>query len=382
MAHHGVAATENPLSGLWKPNRVENLYYGPDCVQKHLLSSLPNESSKAFIITGSSLAQKTPLIKSVEQLLGSKHAGTFSSIKQHNPVAQMDEGVALVQKDPSVDTVISIGGGSPIDAAKVVSYRANEKNGKYLYHIAIPTTLSAGECTMAGGFTKEDGTKAGVFSPEIAPKTVFYDPVFGKHTPPKLMLGTGLRALDHSMELMYHPTATEVPCKRMALTAAADLFTYLPKYQKDPQDEDAITHLLLACFASCGFLGLNFAPMGLSHSLGYALGSPYMIPHGETSCLTLGHVVKLKAETDSAAASNIARMMPSIGKARTGDDKADALTVADAILSLVKNLGFIQKLGEYGVGEDQVQIITERATNSKKGDKLYDAVEPLVKGLY
>ena len=56
----------------------------------------------------------------------------------------------------------------------------------------------------------------------------------------------------------------------------------------DPMDEDIITRLQLAAFASLGFLGLNFqAGLGLSHSLGYALGAPYQIPHGITSCMTL-----------------------------------------------------------------------------------------------
>ncbi|KAI9662874.1 MAG: hypothetical protein M1821_007921 [Bathelium mastoideum] len=376
-------ATENPLSGLYKPTRLEKLFYGPNCVQNHLLECLPHDSSKAFIITGASLAQKTPLIKSVEQLLGSKHAGTFSDIKQHAPVAQIDQATELVQKDAAIDTIISIGGGSPIDSAKAISYRSNEKNGKFLYHITIPTTLSAGECTMIAGYTKEDGVKTSVGHPEDAPKAILYDPVFGKHTPPRLMLGTGLRALDHSIEIMYHPTATEVPCKRMALSAAMDLFTFLPRYKDNPQDEDILTRLFLAAYASLGFLGLNMKPLGLSHSLGYALGSPYGIPHGETSCLTLAHVVKLKAQTDSAAASNLARMLPMMGQTRTGNDKEDALTVGEAILMFVKSLGLYKKLGEYGVGEDQVEIITQRATGGKeKGDPVYNAVEPLVKGLY
>lgn len=256
-------ATENPLTGFWKPNRLEKMYYGPDCVKKYLLECLPGDSSKAFIITGSSLAQKTPLIKSVEQLLGSRHAGTFSNITQHAPVAQLDEATELVHKDSAVDTIISIGGGSPIDSAKAISYRNNEKNGKFFYHITIPTTLSAGECTLMAGFTGEDGVKTGVRHPEIAPKAILYDPEFGKHTPPRLMMGTGLRALDHAVETMYNLTATEVPCKRMALTAAMDLFTYLPKYRDNPQDEDTITRLFLAAFASLGFIGLNMSPLGL-----------------------------------------------------------------------------------------------------------------------
>ena len=80
--------------------------------------------------------------------------GTFSKIGQHAPVAQLDEATELVMKENAVDTVISIGGGSPIDSAKVISHRVRQKSGRYLYHITIPTTISAAECTSSGGYTK------------------------------------------------------------------------------------------------------------------------------------------------------------------------------------------------------------------------------------
>src|SRR5688500_1620868 len=117
-------STTSPLAGLWASTQLQKLFYGPDTVSKHLLSCLPTPTSKAFIITGNSLATKTPLVKDVEALLGdSRVAGTFSKIGEHAPVAQLDEATRLVEKDGSVDTVISIGGGSPIDSAKAISYR-------------------------------------------------------------------------------------------------------------------------------------------------------------------------------------------------------------------------------------------------------------------
>jgi alcohol dehydrogenase class IV len=162
-------AMNHPLSGLWQPTQLQKLHYGPDSVKTHLLSCLPKDSSKAFIITGNSLASKTPLVQQVESLLGNKHAGTFSKIGEHAPVAQLDEATELVKRDGSIDTVISIGGGSPIDSSKAISYRLHEKTGNWLYHIAIPTTLSASECTMMAGYTQSDGVKTGVRGKELVP---------------------------------------------------------------------------------------------------------------------------------------------------------------------------------------------------------------------
>jgi alcohol dehydrogenase class IV len=376
-------ATNHPLSGLWQPTQLQKLFYGPTTVQDHLIECLPTSSSKAFIITGKSLATKTPIVQKVEQLLGSKHGGTFSKIGEHAPVADLDQAAELVTKDESIDTVVSIGGGSPIDSSKAISYRLHERNGKWLYHIAIPTTLSASECTMMAGFTQSDGVKTGVRGKELVPHVVLYDSGFALHSPEKLWLSTGMRAMDHAIELLYHPTASEMPARWLCLQAAASLFENLVKYKQNPKDEDTITKLQLASFASLGFLGTNIkGGLGLSHGLGYALGSPYSIPHGITSCLTLGHVVKLKAE-DPAAAEQVARLLPFIGEASSGDAKKDAEKVGDRILKLVKELQLDHDLRNYKVGQDQIPVITQRATGMKEGEgDLYAKVEKLVKGLF
>ena len=173
-----------------------------------------------------------------------------------------------------------------------------------------------------------------------------------------------------------------MPCRQMALYAAGELFANLPKYKQNPKDEQVITRLQLAAFASLGFLALNVkGGLGLSHGLGYALGSPYGIPHGITSCLTLGHVVKLKAQASDDDAAQIARMAPFIGISKSGDDKKDGVAVGDAILDLVKKLDLNTTLTEKGVGKDQVPVITKLATRSESGP-LYDKVKELVEGLY
>ena len=164
---------------------------------------MPSENSKAFIITGTSLANKTSLVKQVEEHLGSKHAATYSKIGQHAPIKQLDEATEMVLKDENIDTIISIGGGSPIDSAKAISYRLNEKKpGKFLYHITIPTTLSAAECTMGAGYTNENGMKTGVAHAELAVHVILYDSKFMLETPPWLLMSTAMRSMDHAMELM------------------------------------------------------------------------------------------------------------------------------------------------------------------------------------
>lgn len=234
---------------------------------------------------------------------------------------------------------------------------------------------------MMAGYTERDGVKTGVRAKELVPNVVLYDSGFAKYTPERLWLSTGLRALDHAVELLYHPTATEMPTRWMVLQAAGQLFEGLVKWKEDPKDENLATKLQLAAFASLGFLGTNIkGGLGLSHGLGYALGSPYGIPHGITSCLTLGHVVKLKAE-DPAAAEQVSRLLPFIGETASEDNKENTQKVGERILKLVKDLGLDHDLRNYKVGRDQIPIITKRATGQEEGD-VYNKVEALVKQLF
>lgn len=383
-------STTTPLTGLWKPHHLKALFYGRSVIANHLLSSLPSSTSKAFIITGASLATKSPLVTDLQATLTpAHHAGTFSQIRQHAPVADLDLATDAVAKDPQIDTLISLGGGSPIDSAKAIIHRARERDPTkpYITHIAIPTTLSAAECTALAGYTTASGTKTSVAHPALAPSAIFYDPHYAAHTPARLWLATGIRALDHAMETMYHPSATELPAKIMAQHAASELFHLLPQARdKHPSDEDVSTRLFLAAFASLGFLGLNMTSgLGLSHSLGYALGSPYGIPHGETSCMTLGGVLQLKS-LEPEAAGQVARMLPGItggAVARSGDAGADAREVGRRVEELVRELGLRKGLKERGVGKGEIGTIVNRATGGGKADtETLRRVEGLVEGLF
>jgi len=91
--------------------------YGRGSIQQlpELLNSL--NASKAFIVTGSSLQNKTPVINEIEGILGGKHVKTFSKIAQHAPIQAIKEAAEEAKK-AGVDVFISVGGGSPIDSVK------------------------------------------------------------------------------------------------------------------------------------------------------------------------------------------------------------------------------------------------------------------------
>jgi alcohol dehydrogenase class IV len=103
---------------------------------------------------------------------------------------------------------------------------------------------------------------------------------------------------------------------------------------------------------------------------------------GETSCISLGHVVKFKAREREEDAKQIARLLPATGGKLSGDDLTDALEVGDRILALVETLGLRKSLTERGIGKDQIPTIVERATGGIKDGPLYDGVAKLIERLY
>ncbi|KAL8898820.1 MAG: hypothetical protein Q9192_001883 [Flavoplaca navasiana] len=374
------------LSGLWQPHiQVKNLHYGSGCVEQHLLNTLPSSQSKVTIVTGTSLAAETPLVRRLETLLKGHHAGTVLGIRQHGPIADVERAVETVLSREDVDTVLSLGGGSPIDTAKVISLRVHERRGRFLTHLAIPTTLSAAECTAGGGYTKPDGVKVGFRMPGMGVSAIFYDSQYAHYTPKDLWLSTGMRALDHAVECMYHPCSTEMPWKALSLWAVGELFECLPTARDThPHDENVTIRLMLAAYASSGLKGENLkGGMGLSHSLGHALGSPYGISHGITSCMTLGNVVRLKAHESPENAKQISRLLPLTGGRRTGDDVRDALEVGDRIIGLVHSLELeVGSLSARGVSKDEIPVIAGRALKGVGDGPLYEKVVILVRTLF
>jgi alcohol dehydrogenase class IV len=110
--------------------------------------------SKPFIITGNSLATKTDVIEQVKKATGTQLAVVFASIKQHAPIQDIKKAVDELKNSKS-DGIIAVGGGSPIDASKLVISFYKEETGTLLKLISIPTTLSAAELTILAGYTSE-----------------------------------------------------------------------------------------------------------------------------------------------------------------------------------------------------------------------------------
>jgi maleylacetate reductase len=291
---------------------------------------------RAFVITGRSLNERTPLISRVEAMLGGRHAGTFAGIGQHTPGGAVEQA-AVEAELAAADLLVSVGGGSVIDGTKAVARELG-----YPRQVAIPTTLSGAEWANRAGVTDErSGRKGGFADPKTVPRVVILDPEATLFTPEKLWLSTGIRALDHAVEGFLfggdHPV-TDVT----GLEGARRLMEYLPLSRSIPEDLEVRLELQLAAWLS--YFGPANTPMGLSHELGRRIGASYEVPHGITSCILLAPSLLVVKE-------------------RVQDERWHMLSQAlggeppERVSSLVDKLGLPGRLRDVGVPEEDLEDI-------------------------
>ncbi len=364
--------TDAGLHGVYTFLPQDRVIFGAGSLAELAGTARRLDGRRVLVVTGQTLATRTPVVDEVVRALGGLHAGTAPTIEEHAPRRGVDAAVAEARR-LEADLLVSVGGGSPIDAAKAVALALEGERGRIIPHIAIPTTLSAAEFSHLAGVTDEDGDrrmKAGFADPRVTPRAVVLDAQLTLYTPPTLWLSSGIRALDHAVETLYAPgpdghIGTHPVSDVLALEAIRLLFLHLPRSQEQPHDLAARTQLQLAAWMS--FFGEVNTPMGLSHNLGRAMGATYHVPHGITSCLTLPHVTRLKARerAASAALAPIARVLgldtpsPSPGDADV-TNAARALAAADAVADLIARLGLPHHLTEVGIGEEQIPAIAGR----------------------
>ncbi|OJD21907.1 hypothetical protein ACJ73_06751 [Blastomyces percursus] len=216
---------------------------------------------------------------------------------------------------------------------------------------------------------------------------------FRRMFPPFPSLHLHIRALDHALELLYSPSAPEVPTKRLALSSLTDLFTFLPQCHANPQDANIRQRLLLGGYAALFPFQFSGA-LGLSHGIGHAIGSTYGIPHGITSCISLGKVLRFMAKRAREGggekkgigkvgeAVQIARAVSFIpGLRGTGNVVGDALLVAEAVEGLVVKLGLGTCLADYNVKPGEEEAIAIRALRDPAHPDLTSITE-LVRTMY
>ena len=298
----------------------EKVYFKRGCLGVALkeLGHQVYNKKKAFIVTDGFLYQSgfTKKITSVLDEMGITHA-TFFNVTPDPTLACANEGVKQM-RDFQPDVIIAVGGGSPMDAAKImwVMYEHPEVDfqdmamrfidirkrvytfphmGDKALFVAIPTTAGTGsEVTPFAVITDEKtGTKYPLADYELMPDMAIIDADLMMNIPKGLTSCSGIDAMSHALEAIASVMATDFT-NGIAKEAARLIFEYLPSaYEKGAHDAEARERMANASTMA----GMAFANafLGVCHSMAHKLGSYWHIPHGMANSLMLEEVIRFNS---------------------------------------------------------------------------------------
>jgi len=344
---------------------MEAVIYGEPAAEALAVEAARLDAQRVFVIASATLAGETDEVSRITAALGRRFAGMIEGIAPHVPRQEVIRAT-LAARDVCADLIVTIGGGSPTDAAKAVALclanRIDQAAGidRLLARgaaamaprvplICIPTTLSAGEFSAISGVTNEQtGMKEILRHPGMMPRLVILDAGVARHTPERLFLSTGMRAVDHCIEGICSAGANPLG-DAQALHGLALLAHGLVAVKEAPDHPGARLDCLLGAWLSMGPLASG-APMGASHGIGYVLGARYGIPHGDTSCLMLPAVLEWNAAHSADRQRRIAGLL--------GDEAAPAALLTDR---LIRSLGLPRGLVASGIDTAEFPAIAEAA---------------------
>jgi alcohol dehydrogenase class IV len=322
---------------------IDRVVHGAGAVAEVPVLAAELGARRVMIVTGSTLATGTDLVRSLEAALGDRWVATFPRMRAHVPRADVDDAIAMVRAS-APDLLIGFGGSSVTDATKIVAVRSG---GEAVAQIHVPTTLSSGEWTPASGMTGDvPGVKTYVVDPAMAPFAIVLDPELTLATPLDLWLSTGVKSIDHACEAIWGPRAHPFT-DTLATRAIRDLRVALPRTHEAPEDLRARLAAQLAGWMSMA--GVVNVRVHLSHTLGHQIGARWDVPHGLTSGITLPPVMRYLAAENPDGVQRVAHAF----------DESTVAAGADAIRSLVTDLGLPTRLRDVGADRSDFAAVAE-----------------------
>lgn len=316
-------------------------------------------SRRALILTDAGV-NKMGLAELAKNALGDFCVGIYDKIPS-DPDLECVDAATDYARTVQADCLVSVGGGSVIDAAKGVSVtlkqggKANDHlnlmilTGPQTFHVAIPTTSGTGsEVTSIAVLTsKSAGRKLFMIDKNIIPNAAILDPRFTMSLPKRMTAATAMDAMTHAIEAMTSTMANRI-CDAQALQAIRLIHENLPIAITDGQNEKARLNLQIA--STLAGWAFTVAQVGLAHAMAHTLGTLFHLPHGEACGIVLPKVMRYNVDHAAAA---LAAAADALGVNTAGMTERDAaLAAADAIEALMKQVGHPLRLRDVGIRED------------------------------
>lgn len=343
----GLSTFSFPTTVLFGPGAIESL---PAELERRRMR-------KPLLVTDEGLAA-TPLIEHLKKLIPGVPA--FASIDPNPSEKNVLEGIGFY-KEQGCDSLIALGGGSAIDAAKAIRLKATHPLELAEYddaiggdvkitsnlpaYIAIPTTAGTGsEVGRSAVITiTKTNRKTVIFSPYLLPDLALADPELTVSMPPAITAGSGMDAFTHNVEA-YLATGFQPICDAIALGGAKIAYQNLPRVMRAANDLEARGQMMIA--AMMGAIAFQKG-LGAVHSLAHPLSSEFGMHHGTSNAVLLPVVLEFNR---SAVPERFKELEHSLGK-----------DVAACTRELNELCGIAGRLRDYGIPEDQLGRLADKA---------------------
>jgi alcohol dehydrogenase class IV len=271
----------------------------------------------------------------------------FDGVLPDPTFALVEEGIAVLRAG-GADAVLAVGGGSSIDAAKVIAAGATSDQdprewiglGKVKHDVlplyAIPTTAGTGsEATMGAVISDTETHEKGVISGAgLLPAAAALDSELMLALPPAITAATGIDALTHAIEayISIWDRGTRTECSRKAVQL---IFENLRRAYAQGDDREAREGMAMAAYYAG--MAINQVNVGSVHAIAHQLGGKYGIPHGVANAMVLPHVLEYCRREAGPGLAELARL---IGVAEAGQDESQqALAFIEAVRQLRDDVG-------------------------------------------
>ena len=355
-----------------------DVYHGKGCLEE--LKNLKGKKA-ILVVGGGSMKRQGFLDKAVEYLKeGGMEVKLFEGVEPDPSVETVMKG-AEVMREFEPDWIVSMGGGSPIDAAKAmwafyeypdttfeelcIPFNFPELRQKAKF-CAIPTT--SGTATEVTAFSVITNYQTGVKYPladfNITPDVAIVDPELVEKLPVKQVAYTGMDALTHAIEA-YVSTLNGPFTDPLALQAIEMVFDYLPASYNCDMDAREQMHYA-QCLAGMAF---SNALLGIVHSMAHKTGAAFStghIPHGCANAIYLPYVIKYNAH-DKVAAGRYAEIARRMGLPGTSE-KALINSLCEKIDAFNVKLNIPKTLKEFGINEEEFKEKVAKIAELAVGD--------------
>ncbi len=333
------------------PDKVPVTFIGTEACNE-LIESIGHVCSGKVLVVTDAVLVEIGLIDRVTDSLRATNLGwsVYSGVESDPTTVQVEAGLAQLQRE-DCKAVLAVGGGSPMDAAKLIAAKATNPGplGRLegmmkvkrapMPLFAIPTTAGTGsEVTIVAVVSDPETHKKKFFmDAKLLPMMAALDPSLMTGLPAHLTAATGMDALTHAVE-SYLSRTTTATTQAYALTSIRLVFDHLPTACRDGSNLEARKAMALASYY--GGLAFTRTSVGYVHAIAHTFGAFYRTPHGLANAIALPHVLEF---SKTHAEERLARLAELIGCEGTSD-REKAGRFIDAVRDLMEKIDIPSKL--------------------------------------